>query len=338
VGHTSAGTVGDRPGGSDGGGSNQPVGDRQATARPLPAGVVSFVMTDIEGSTRLFRELGERYVELLATHQTLLRGPFTKHGGVEVDTEGDALFFVFADAAEAVAACLEGQRALAAHLWPSGVELRVRIGMHTSEARPVGNSYVDLAVHQAARISGGAHGGQVLLSEATATAVEGRMPVGATLIPLGSFQLRGFPEPQRLFQLGHPDLRHRFPPLRLIGVVLHNLPFPRSGFIGRTEERTALGSLLRTEGVVSVVGLGGVGKTRLAIQVSFDVVDRFPTVPGWWSWRPSRIPRPFPGPLPRPPELQRSRGDASGHLSPQITHATPVAPLGITHLVGLTAH
>ena len=148
--------------------------------------------------------------------------------------------------------------------------------MHTGEARPVRNDYVDLAVHQAARISAGAHGGQVLLSEATAAAVEGRMPVGATLIPLGSFQLRGFPEPERLFQLGHPDLRHRFPPLRLIGVVLHNLPFPRSGFVGRTEERTALGSLLRTEGVVSVVGLGGVGKTRLAIQVAFDVMDRFP--------------------------------------------------------------
>ena len=88
-------------------------------------------MTDIEGSTRLFRELGERYVELLATHQGLLRGAFVNHGGVEVDTEGDALFFAFADAAEAVAACLEGQRALATHPWPPGVVLRVRIGLHT---------------------------------------------------------------------------------------------------------------------------------------------------------------------------------------------------------------
>jgi predicted ATPase/class 3 adenylate cyclase len=276
VGRTPNGIVGDGPGGSDGGGSNPPVDDRQASATPLPAGVVTFVMTDIEGSTRLFREVGERYVELLATHRALLRGSFTNHGGAEVDTEGDALFFVFADASEAVAACLEAEQALAAHPWPPGVELRVRIGMHTSKTKPVGNSYVDLAVHQAARISAGAHGGQVLLSEATAIAVEGRLPVAATLIPLGSFQLRGFPEPQRLFQLGHPDLRHRFPPLRLIGIVLHNLPFPRSGFVGRTEERRALGSLLRTEGVVSVVGLGGVGKTRLAIQVAFDVMDRFP--------------------------------------------------------------
>jgi predicted ATPase/class 3 adenylate cyclase len=276
VGRTINGMVGDAPGGNEGSGSNPPVDDRQASVTGLPAGVVTFVMTDIEGSTRLFRELGERYVEVLATHQAMLRGPFTNHGGVEVGAEGDALFFVFADASEAVAACLEGQRALAAHAWPPGVELRVRIGMHTGEARPVRNSYVDLAVHQAARISAGAHGGQVLLSEATATAVEGYLPVGATLIALGSFQLRGFPEPERLFQLGHPDLRDRFPPLRLIGVVLHNLPFSRSGFVGRTEERTTLGSLLVKEGVVSVVGLGGVGKTRLAIQVAFDVMDRFP--------------------------------------------------------------
>jgi len=268
--------VGDGPGVSEGDGSNLPIDDRQAPATRLPAGVVTFVMTDIEGSTRLFRELGEEYVEVLATHQALLRGPFTHHGGVEAGVEGDGLFYVFADAAEAVAASLEGQLALAAHPWPPGVELRVRIGMHTSEATPVQNDYVDLAVHQAARISAGAHGGQVLLSEATAIAVEGRLPIGATLIALGFYQLRGFPEPERLFQLGHQGLRHGFPPLRLIGVVRHNLPFQRSGFVGRTEERTALGSLLRTEGVVSIVGLGGIGKTRLAIQLAFDVMDRFP--------------------------------------------------------------
>jgi len=196
-----------RASGSDRGGSIPTLGDRQSSATALPAGVVTFIITDIEGSTRLFRELRERYVELLATHQALLRDRFIDHGGVEVGTEGDSLFFVFADAPEAVAACLDGQRALATHPWPPGVELRVRIGMHTSEASPVGNDYVDLAVHQVARISAGAHGGQVLLSEATATAVEGGLPVGASLIPLGSFQLRGFAEAQRLFQLGHPDLR-----------------------------------------------------------------------------------------------------------------------------------
>ena len=272
---TPDGVLGDGPSVSEADGSDATFDDRHSSAASLPSGVVTFAMTDIEGSTRLFRELGERYVELLATHQALLRGPFINHGGVEVGTEGDALFFAFADAAEAVAGCLEGQRAVASHPWPQGVEVRVRIGVHTSEATPVGQNYVDLAVHQVARISAGGHGGQILLSEATAAAVDGRLPIGANLVPLGSFQLRGFPEPQRLFQVDHPDLRHDFPPLRLIGVVVHNLPFLRSGFVGRTEERTALASLLLTEGVVSVVGLGGVGKTRLAIQIAFDVLDRF---------------------------------------------------------------
>ncbi len=126
-------------------------------------------MTDIEGSTRLFRELGERYVEVLATHQALLRGPFTNHGGAEVGAEGTRFSSSSPTLSEAVAACLEGQRALAAHPWPPGVELRVRIGMHTGEARPVRNRYVDLAVHLAARISAGAHGGQVVLSEVSST-------------------------------------------------------------------------------------------------------------------------------------------------------------------------
>ena len=178
MGRTVDGMVSDGPGVSEEGDSNLAVGDRQASKTGLPTGLVTFVMTDIQGSTRLFREVGESYPGLLATHQALLRGPFVGHGGVEVDTEGDSLFFAFPDAAEAVAACLEGQRALAAHPWPPGVEVLVRIGIHTGEAAPVGHGYVDLAVHQVARISAGAHGGQVLVSEAAADAAEGRLPGG----------------------------------------------------------------------------------------------------------------------------------------------------------------
>ncbi len=256
------------------------VGDLAATrpeadSPPLPSGVVTFVMTDIEGSTRLFRNLGDAYVAVLATHHSLLRAAFGDHGGVEVGTEGDSLLVAFPDAPAAVAACIEGQRALAAGDWPGDAAIRVRMGVHTGEANPVEHDYVSLAIHQVARICSSAHGGQVLVSEATVGEVDGRFPNHSSVVALGSFQLRGFTAPARLFQLRHPDLLEEFPPLRAIGVVAHNLPFLRASFVGRAEDRATLARILRTTGVVSVVGPGGVGKTRLAIQVAFDVMDGF---------------------------------------------------------------
>ena len=232
-------------------------------------------MSDIEGSTRLFHRLGSDYVALLAEHRHLLREAVARHHGREVETEGDALLIAFGDAGDAVAAALDGQRALAAHAWPAGGDVRVRIGLHTGRADPVGDGYVALAVHQAARIAAGAHGGQVLMSDATATAAGPRLPEGATVTPLGSFQLRGFPAPERLFQLVHPDLAGNFPPPRALGVVAHNLPFLRASFVGRETERAALADLVPATGVLTIVGPGGVGKTRLAVQVGFDVMDEY---------------------------------------------------------------
>ena len=246
-----------------------------APPKVLPSGLVTFVLTDIEGSTRLFRQLGDAYPNLLAEHYELLRAAVTRHGGVEIATEGDSLLVAFPDAAEAVGACLEGQLALSAHRWPPGSHVQVRMGVHTGEATPVGDNYVALPLHQVARIAAGAHGGQVLVSQATATAAEGRLPAGSHLAALGSFQLRGFPSPEPLYQLRHPDLRDEFPPLRAIGVLAHNLPFRRASFVGRAEDRAALAEMLGTTGVVTVVGPGGVGKTRLALQVAFDVLDEF---------------------------------------------------------------
>jgi predicted ATPase/class 3 adenylate cyclase/tetratricopeptide (TPR) repeat protein len=261
-------------GASDRGSDDRP--GRQADRTPsLPTGLVTFVMTDIEGSTRLFRQLGDSYLEVLETHRALLGGAFSAHGGIEVDTEGDALFFVFADASEAVAGCLEGQLGLASHPWPSDGEVRVRIGLHTSETTPVGHRYVDLGVHQVARICAGAHGGQVVMSEETVAAVADRLPPASSLLALGAFHLRGFSEPVRLSQLRHPQLRENFPPLRAIGVVVHNLPFLRASFVGRDEEIPALLSLLRTTGILTLVGLGGVGKTRLAVQLAQQVLGDF---------------------------------------------------------------
>ena len=245
------------------------------TARRLPTGLVTFVMTDIEGSTRLFRERGDGYVRLLEAHHTLLTEAFASYRGVEIATEGDALVVVFDDAADALSGCVAGQLALTSHPWPEGATIRVRMGLHQAEATPTGNNYVSLGLHQAARICAAAHGGQILLSEAIASDVRARLPANVSLSPLGSFQLRGFTAPARLFQVHHPQLPAAFPPLRVQGVVHHNMPFHRAGFVGRTEERAALATLIRRTGVVTVVGVGGVGKTRLAVQVAFDVMDDF---------------------------------------------------------------
>jgi predicted ATPase/class 3 adenylate cyclase len=248
--------------------------------RVLPSGIVTFLMTDIEGSTRLFRELGDSYADVLATHNSLLRSAVSEHDGTEVKTEGDSFLVAFEDAGDALAACLDGQRALAAGPWPPGIVVTVRMGVHTGEATPVGDDYVALAIHQVARISAGAHGGQVLVSDATARDVENRLPSGADLVELGSFQLRGFASPERLHQLRHPDLREDFPPPRAMGVLAHNLPFHRTSFVGRSVERSSLAQLLGVTGVVSIVGPGGVGKTRLAVQLAFDVMEDF--VDGAW--------------------------------------------------------
>ena len=246
----------------------------QAALR-LPTGMVTFVMTDIEGSTRLFRERGDEYVTLLDTHHTLLTEAFEHYRGVEIATEGDALVVVFDDAADALRGCLAGQVALMSHPWPPGAAIRVRMGLHNAEAMPTGNNYVSLGLHQAARICAGAHGGQILTSEDTASDVRARLPTDVSLSPLGLFQLRGFPAPARLFQVHHPQLPADFPPLRVQGVVHHNLPFHRAGFVGRAEERATLATLIRRTGLVTIVGVGGVGKTRLSVQVAFDVMDDF---------------------------------------------------------------
>ncbi len=181
----------------------------------LPRGAVTFLFTDIEGSTRLVRQLRSRYAEVLAEHQRLLRSAFDGHGGHEIDTQGDAFFYVFASAHEAVVAAVEGQRSLAGFPWPEDASVKVRIGIHTGQASPVDGRYTGLAVHRAARICASGHGGQVLVSQSTQSMIEDEEEeLALTLQDLGEQRLKDIDRPVRLYQVAAAGLADTFPPLR----------------------------------------------------------------------------------------------------------------------------
>jgi YVTN family beta-propeller protein len=181
----------------------------------LPSGAVTFVFTDIEGSTRLVRQLGGRYAEVLAEHQRLLREAFASHGGHEIDTQGDAFFYAFGSAREGVIAAVEGQRALSGYPWPHETGVKVRIGVHTAQAAPVNGRYTGLAVHRAARICAAGHGGQILVSQATQSLLEDEEEeLAHRMRDLGDQRLKDIERPVRLYQVAVPGLPTEFPPLR----------------------------------------------------------------------------------------------------------------------------
>jgi predicted ATPase/class 3 adenylate cyclase len=219
----------------------------------LPSGTVTFLFTDIEGSTRLLHELGpDAYSEALAEHRRVLRAAFAAHDGVEVDTQGDAFFVAFPTAPGAIAAAANGQHALEAG------RIRVRMGLHTGTPTLTDEGYVGVDVHRGARVAALAHGGQVLLTEATATLVD-----GVALTDLGRHRLKDFDGPAQLLQLG----TERHPPLRTPGTVL--LPTPATPFLGREHELHDAVSLVLDEAprILTVLGPGGTGKTRFAIEL-----------------------------------------------------------------------
>jgi YVTN family beta-propeller protein len=199
----------------------------------LPRGTVTFLFTDIEGSTRLLRALGPLYGDALAEHQRILRSAFAAHGGREVDTQGDSFFVAFARAKDAVAAAVDAQRDLAAHSWPEGGAVRVRMGLHTGEPRLGGERYVGLGVHKAARIAAAGHGGQVLLSRTTRELVEDELPTGVTIRDLGERRLKDLERPERLSQLVVEGLPSEFKPLNTLDVEF-----------GRKRRRMYVGSAL----------------------------------------------------------------------------------------------
>jgi predicted ATPase len=224
----------------------------------LPTGTVTLLFTDIEGSTRLLNELGDRYAELLAKHRRLLRAAFSSHQGIEVDTQGDAFFYVFESAKEALSAAAEAQKAL------GDGPIRVRIGIHTGEPIATVEGYVGADVHRAARIAAAGHGGQVLVSAATAALVD------LELRDLGNHRLKDLIASERLYQLGYGS----FPPLQTLATT--SLPVAASALIGREREVSELVSLLRDgHRLVTVTGTGGTGKTRLALQVAAELADAY---------------------------------------------------------------
>ena len=247
-----------------------PVTGSPSVSRPLPAGRVTFLFTDVEGSTRLFHRLGGRFAGVLEDHRTILRSAFAAHGGVEVKTEGDGFFVAFADPAAAVAACLDAQGGMGEHDWPAGCAVRVRMGLHTGGdmVPTLDRDYLGLSVNQAARISSAGHGGQVLVSEQTASLAADRLPDGASLTDLGRYLLKDFDEPERIFCLAHPSLPDAFPALRAAPAATHNLPDVRTAFVGRGQELAQLEELLALTRMVTLVGPGGAGKTRLAVELA----------------------------------------------------------------------
>lgn len=241
----------------------------------LPTGTVTFLFTDIEGSTRLILRLGDEYPAVLETHARVLRDAIARQGGTEVSTEGDSFFAVFDVAPAAVQAAIEAQRMLGTQRWPPGASVRVRMGLHTGQGVLGGDNYVGLDVHRGARIAGAGHGGQVLLSAAVRDDLGVQLPPQISLRDLGLHRLKDLPEPERLYQAQAADLPADFPPLRSMEARPHNLPSELSEFVGRVDEADAIERLLEEARLVTLIGPGGAGKTRLALKVAARVLTRF---------------------------------------------------------------
>jgi predicted ATPase/class 3 adenylate cyclase len=241
------------------------------------SGTLTFLFTDLEGSTRLWERFPQAMKRALERHDSILLVAVTAAGGRVVKTTGDGLMAVFGSAAEAVRACLAAQRGLVVEPWPETGVLRVRMGLHSGEAQPRGDDYFGPAVIRGARIMAVGHGGQVLLSASSAALVADELPEGAALVDLGAHRLKDLGRPEELFQLVHPGLPHDFPPLATPDRRPNNLPTQASTFIGRDTELREIRASIERESVrlLTLTGPGGTGKTRLALRVAADEIDRY---------------------------------------------------------------
>ncbi|UCG23721.1 MAG: adenylate/guanylate cyclase domain-containing protein [Chloroflexota bacterium] len=242
----------------------------------LPTGTVTFLFTDIEGSSRLWERHPGAMRETVARHDGLLQAAVVDNQGHVVKMRGDGLHAVFASAQDAVAAAVAGQRALQAEAWDEGIgQLPVRMGLYSGSAEVRDGDYFGPAVNRAARLQDAGHGGQILLSQVSAGLIAGQLPEGITLRDLGRYRIKDFPAPERVYQVVAPGLPDRFPPLRAPGGRRTNLPMQTTSFVGRERELEAGKRLLADGRLATFTGPGGTGKTRLALQVAGGLLEDY---------------------------------------------------------------
>ena len=242
-----------------------------------PTGTVTCLFSDIEGSTRIELALGTGpYRDLRERHRALLREAFAAHDGYEQSTEGDSFFVLFRRAIDAVSAAVASQRAIAAESWPDGIDVRVRMGLHTGEIESTGEDVIGYDINRTARIAALANGGQVLVSDATRGLVAETLPDGVGLRDLGPHRLKDLREPERLAQLVIDGLQDTFPALRSLDARPNNLPTQLTTFVGRERELAEALDLLPATRLLTLTGPGGTGKTRLSLQIAAAAADDFP--------------------------------------------------------------
>lgn len=246
-------------------------------ASQKPAGTVTFLFSDIEGSTQLLHRIGEKYAQALEEQRVIMRAAFQQFGGYEIDTAGDGFFVAFSRAQDGVLAAMAAQRQLAAHQWPESETLAVRMALHTGEPMATTTGYVGVDVHRAARLCAAGYGGQILLSETTRQLVATNLPADVTLRDLGVHRLKDMQQGEHIYQVIVPDLPSDFPAIKTLAGKPNNLPAQLTPLVGREHEIEAIMQLLLKSEVrlVTLTGPGGIGKTSLSLQVALSLLDEF---------------------------------------------------------------
>src|SRR5262245_31998560 len=234
----------------------------------MPTGTVTFLFTDLEGSTRRWEDDPDGMRAAMARHDALLEEAITGHGGVVFVRMGDGMAAAFGSAPDAVVAVIEAQRALSSEHWGPIGPLQARMGLHTGTGTLIGDQYESQPLNRCARLMGVAHGGQVLISETVEPLVRDALSDGVHVVDLGEHRLRDLNRPMRVFQVVHPELTRDFPALTSVDAFPGNLPLQVSSFVGRERELERTATALEESRVVTLTGVGGVGKTRLAFQAA----------------------------------------------------------------------